>query len=61
MTDNDLETIYKSSLPESHFAGLRAVYDAGYDQAASIDPTVSAGDASATAPPPTADVSVKTP
>lgn len=30
MSDNDLENLYKSALPESHYAGLRAVFDAGY-------------------------------
>jgi hypothetical protein len=61
MTDSDLEAIYKSSLPVSHFAGLRAVYDAGYDNAAGINPVVSAGDASATQDPPSANVSISTP
>jgi hypothetical protein len=61
MTDSDLETIYKSSLPVSHFAGLRAVYDAGYDAAASVNPAVSQGDASASQPAPAADVTITTP
>jgi hypothetical protein len=30
MTDNDLENLYKTALPVSHYAGLRAVFDAGY-------------------------------
>lgn len=30
----DLDTIYKSKLPESHEAGLKAVFDAGLAQAA---------------------------
>lgn len=30
MTDLDVENLYKSALPESHAAGLRAVFDAGY-------------------------------
>lgn len=61
MTDNDLETIYKSSLMVSHFAGLRAVYDAGYDAAAGVNPVTSEGDASATQTAPAADVVVNTP
>jgi hypothetical protein len=61
VTNEDLEAIYKSSLPVSHFAGLRAVYDAGYDAAASIDPGTSSGDASMTQPAPSADVTVNTP
>ena len=61
MTNDDLEAIYKSSLAVSHFAGLRAVYDAGYDTGASINPVVSGGDASLIQPPPAADVSVNTP
>jgi len=61
MTNEQLETIYKSSLAVSHFAGLRAVYDAGYDASANIDPGVSDGDPSVTQPPPDADVSINTP
>ena len=30
MTDNDLETMYKVNVGESHYAGLRGVFDAGY-------------------------------
>ncbi len=29
MSDTELEALYKAALPQSHFAGLRAVYDAG--------------------------------
>jgi len=54
MTDNDLETLYKSALPESHFAGLRAVFDAGYADGAGL--STQSTDASLTAPvPPAAD------
>lgn len=29
MTDTDLDNLYKMNLPESHFAGLRGIFDAG--------------------------------
>lgn len=29
MTDTEIENVYKSALPTSHYAGLRAVYDSG--------------------------------
>jgi hypothetical protein len=61
MTDNDIEVIYKSSLSVSHAAGLRAVYDAGWDAASSVNPAVSMGDASSMQPPPAADVAINTP
>lgn len=61
MTDNDLDTIYKSALSTSHPAGLRAVYDAGYDAAAGVNPVFSQGDASASQPAPLADVTINTP
>lgn len=61
MTDSDLDAVYKSGLPTSHFAGLRAVYDAGYDAAAGLNPVVSDADESTTEPPPSADVSISTP
>jgi hypothetical protein len=54
MSDNDLEVLYKSALPESHFAGLRAVFDAGYADGSGA--SVEATDASLTAAvPPAAD------
>lgn len=61
MTDTDIENIYKSAVNVSHFAGLRAVYDAGYDQGASINPVQIAGDASATQAAPVADVPIQSP
>lgn len=33
MTSNDLETLYKLNVSESHTAGLRGVFDAGYNLA----------------------------
>jgi len=30
MTDNDLDNLYKQNVGESHCAGLRGVFDAGY-------------------------------
>lgn len=53
MTDSDLDNIYKLALPVSHFAGLRAVYDAGYVQGAGENVATTGGDPSATAPAPT--------
>lgn len=46
MTDNDLEVLYKSSVALSHYAGLRAVWDAGYDTGANITVTSNTPDAS---------------
>ena len=31
MTDSDLENLYKANVSESHCAGLRGVFDAGYN------------------------------
>lgn len=41
MTDTDLENLYKQNLPESHYAALRGVFDAGvaYGQGLSQAPT----------------------
>ena len=61
MTDDDLESIYKSALPVSHPAGLRAVYDAGYDAGAGVNPAISDSDASATQAPTAADVTITSP
>lgn len=57
MTDNDLENLYKTNLSESHFAGLRGVFDAGYAIGAgaqqTIDQSQSASAATATTDDPT--------
>lgn len=41
MSDTDLDNLYKQNLPESHYAGLRGVFDAGvaYAQSLSAAPT----------------------
>lgn len=61
MTDSDIEGIYKSQLPISHFAGLRAVYDAGYFDSANSNVDPGTGDPSMTATAPTTDETVTTP
>ena len=40
MTDNDLDNIYKQNVGESHFAGLRGVFDAGYNFGAGVSVAV---------------------
>lgn len=48
MTDQDLEVIYKANVAESHAAGLRGVFDAGFNlalgqtQATSADASINA-------------------
>lgn len=61
MTDTDIENIYKSAVPISHFAGLRAVYDAGYFDAANGNVDPGTGDPSLTASPPVTDEIILTP
>jgi hypothetical protein len=39
MTDSELDAIYKTTLGVSHFAGLRAVFDAGYNLGTAMVPT----------------------
>lgn len=36
MTDDELELLYKSKLDIGHFAGLRAVFEAGKDSFAQV-------------------------
>ena len=57
MTDNDLENIYKAAVGVSHYAGLRAVYDAGYYQGAGSNLATNAGDPSLSQVAPTTDAS----
>lgn len=57
MANSDLDNIYKTALPVSHYAGLRAVYDAGYLQGIGANLATSAGDPSQTADAPTVDAS----
>jgi hypothetical protein len=61
MTDTDIENVYKSALPTSHYAGLRAVYDAGYFDGTNANVDPGSGDPSLTAPPPPVDETVTTP
>lgn len=61
MNDNDIQTVYQSALPVSHAAGLRAVYDAGWQQALNQSVTASTVDASLSQTVPTTDVTITTP
>lgn len=58
MDDATLDTIYKSAISVSHFAGLRTVYDAGYYEGAALTPTASSVDQSVVKSAPVADVSI---
>jgi hypothetical protein len=40
MTDNELEVVYKANISESHYAGLRGVFDAGYALGAGLSAQV---------------------
>ena len=60
MTDNDLETLYKNAVAISHFAGLREVYDAGFQAGANQSVTPLTPDASLTQTPPSTDVTIST-
>jgi hypothetical protein len=60
MTDSDIENVYKSNLGVSHYAGLRAVYDAGYaDALGSLTPPST--DVSQAASAPQTDATIVTP
>lgn len=52
MTDTDIENIYKSQLGVSHYAGLRAVYDAGFFDGTNGNTDPGSGDPSLTATAP---------
>lgn len=56
MLDSDLDAIFKVGNQESFYAGLRALYDAGYAAAAGTNLATSVGDPSQTTSPPTNDV-----
>lgn len=56
MQNSDLDAIYKIGSQISHYAGLRACYNAGYDAHAGINVATSIGDPSQTQTPPTSDV-----
>lgn len=40
MTDQDLEVLYKQNINESHAAGLRGVFDAGYNYGANVSQVI---------------------
>jgi hypothetical protein len=61
MTDTDIENVYKSALPISHYAGLRAVYDAGYFDGTNSNVDPGNGDPSLTAAAPATPETVVTP
>lgn len=70
MTDNDLDTLYKSNIGVSHQAALRAVWDSGFNYASSINSSQQGVDPSQTAvaataitdqPTTTTDPSLNTP
>jgi hypothetical protein len=61
MTDTDIENVYKSALPTSHYAGLRAVYDAGYFNGVNGNVSPGTGDPSLTAVPPATPEIILTP
>lgn len=46
MTDQDLETLYKQNINESHAAGLRGIFDAGYQLGLGVQPTAATPDES---------------
>jgi hypothetical protein len=60
MTDTDIENLYKSQLGESHFAGLRAVFDAGFQLGAAQPVTPLTTDASLTQAAPAVEVPITT-
>ena len=60
MSDNDLENIYKSAISESHYAGLRAVFDAGWEGALGVVASASTPDLSLSAAAPSGYVSIAT-
>lgn len=59
MQDSEIETIYKSALPVSHYAGLRAVYDSGYAAGGALN-TATISDVSLTQSAPLANPTVTT-
>lgn len=61
MTNDEIEAIYKSAVGVSFFAGLRAVFDAGYEQALGTTVTPDTLDRSLTVPRVTSFVSIDTP
>lgn len=60
MTDSDIDNLYKAQLGTSHAAGLRAVYDAGFQAGANQSVTALTTDASLTQTAPAAEVPVQT-
>lgn len=60
MQDADMDLVYKADLPISHIAGLRSVFDAGYNEALNISVTTTTVDQSLVAQEPTVEVVVTT-
>lgn len=59
MTNDQIEAIWKTALNDGKLAALRAVWNAGYYQGASITPTAGGHDYSLQSAKPTAVVSGK--
>lgn len=59
MTNDQIEDIYKTGLRDGKTAALRAVWNAGYYQGASLTPTTAGADYSLQAAKPAAVVSGK--
>lgn len=61
MNNEQIEAIYKSAVPVSFVAGLRAVFDAGYEQALGTVVNEGTIDRSLFVPPVTTYVTIDTP
>ena len=59
MDDAAMEFLYKSAISISHYAGLRAVYDAGYYAGAAQVPTTTSLDQSVVQSLPVAEVTIQ--
>jgi hypothetical protein len=60
MTDTDIDNVYKAQLGTSHYAALRAVFDAGFQAGAAQAVTAATQDASLTQTAPAAEVPIAT-
>lgn len=54
MTNSEIEDIYKQALANGRISALRAVWNAGWYQGASVTPTATSADRSLTIPKPVA-------
>lgn len=61
MTNAELQSLYTENLDISHLAALRAVFNAGYFQAAGITPTTQTPDQSRTSTKPAVRLHVTKP